>query len=58
MTDYELAVLDSFLQARPAYLEAFFEETVHQCGSFDTYVHEAIHLTDDHCAQLRMMLGN
>lgn len=52
MTDKELAILDSFLEARPAYLEAFFREAEDRFGTFDTYVREGLHLTKSHQVHL------
>ena len=40
MTDHERAILMSFLEARPAYLRAYFDEIDRLYGSFDTYLRE------------------
>ena len=45
MTDDERAVLLSFLEARPSYLQAFFDEVETIYGSFDRYVGEGLRLT-------------
>ena len=47
MTDHERAILMSFLEARPAYLRAYFGEIDRLYGSFDTYLREGLHLTPD-----------
>ncbi len=46
MTRSELAILDSFLEARPSYLEAFFDEASRVYGSFDRYVNAGLGLGD------------
>lgn len=56
MTDEELRVLDSFLEARPAYLHAFFEEARRRFGSFDEYVARGLRLTDAHRKRLGELL--
>mgnify|MGYP002547054989 FL=1 len=45
MTDDERAVLLSFLEARPSYLQSFFDEVETIYGSFDRYVGEGLRLT-------------
>ena len=45
MTDGERAVLLSFLEARPSYLQSFFDEVETIYGSFDRYVGEGLRLT-------------
>jgi protein-tyrosine phosphatase len=45
MTPAELLILMSFLEARPAYLEAFFAEVDRVYGSFDGYVRDGLRLT-------------
>ena len=40
MTDHERAILLSFLEARPAYLRAYFDEIDRLYGSFATYLRE------------------
>ncbi len=57
MTPEEHAVLMSFLEARPAYLEAFFDEAQRRYGSFEAYVAQGLRLTDAQCARLGEMLG-
>ncbi len=44
MTDEERAILRSFLEARPEYLQAFFDEIDERYGTFDAYVERALHL--------------
>lgn len=44
MTEEEYAILRSFLEARPAYLHAFFQEVDTAFGSFDRYVREGLRL--------------
>lgn len=56
MDDGELAILDSFLQARPAYLEAFFDEAERDFGSFEQYVADGLHLTHEHRENLKSLL--
>lgn len=54
MTDGERAILRSFLEARPSYLQAFFDEVDGVYGSFDRYVGESLRLT----TELRMRLAS
>lgn len=56
MTARERAILMSFLEARPAYLAAFFDEAAQVYGSFEGYVRRGLRLTDDHIASLRALL--
>lgn len=44
MTARERAILRSFLEARPAYLRAYFEEIDARFGSFASYAREGLHL--------------
>lgn len=44
MTDEEHAILMSFLEARPSYLRAFFDEVDALYGSFNHYVSNGLHL--------------
>lgn len=57
MTNEERAMLMSFLEARPAYLRAYFDEIDRLYGSFDTYIHEGLHLTDEAVARLKALVG-
>lgn len=58
MTPYELQILRSFLEARPAYLRAFFSEIDEVYGSFDQYVNEGLRLTPAQCESLRLLVGD
>lgn len=57
MTDEEHAVLRSFLEARPAYLRAFFDEIDEQPGGFASYVRDALRLTPAQVASLCALLA-
>ena len=57
MTADEHAVLMSFLEARPAYLDAFFDEAAQRYGSFEAYVSQGLRLTEQQCDRLRDMLA-
>ena len=57
MTDAELAILRSFLEARPAYLRAFFAEVDAVFGSFERYVAEGLRLTSAQRERLASMLA-
>lgn len=57
MTSTEEAILMSFLEARPAYLQAFFKEAKEAHGSFDRYVSEGLRLMPEHCYQIAQMLA-
>lgn len=57
MTDAELAILRSFLEARPAYLCAFFAEVDAVFGSFERYVAEGLRLTPAQRERLASMLA-
>lgn len=56
MTDGERAILQSFLEARPAYLDAFFAEVDNAFGSFDRYVREGLRLRFDQVERLAALL--
>ena len=57
MTDEERAVLRSFLEARPSYLRAFFDEIDGQAGGFAAYVRDALRLTPAQVASLCALLA-
>ena len=57
MTDYEHACLLSFLEARPAYLAAYFDEIDRRYGDFPTYVREGLRLTPEAQERLRALAG-
>lgn len=57
MTADERAILLSFLEARPSYLQAFFDEIDSVYGSFDHYVSEGLRLTMAQREHLRVMVG-
>ena len=57
MTEDELAILASFLEARPAYLRAFFDEIDAAYGSFDRYVADGLRLAPEQCDRLRAMVA-
>ena len=57
MTPHEEQILRSFLEARPAYLRAFFDEVEHVYGGFDAYVREGLRLTAAQCESLRVLVG-
>ncbi|ACV23316.1 Protein tyrosine/serine phosphatase [Slackia heliotrinireducens] len=57
MTKNELAILMSFLEARPAYLEAFFDEATSAYGTFDAYITQGLRLTPRHRENLARLLG-
>lgn len=57
MSSDERAVLLSFLEARPAYLHAFFDEVDERHGGFATYVRDALRLTPVQVESLRMLLS-
>lgn len=56
MTGEEHAILMSFLEARPAYLDAFFDEAQSRYGSFERYVLEGLRLTPEQCDRIAEML--
>ena len=57
MTDEERAVLRSFLEARPTYLRAFFDEIDGHAGGFSAYVRDALRLTPVQVASLCALLA-
>lgn len=57
MTDRERAILLSFLEARPAYLRAYFDEIDHLYGNFPTYAREGLHLTSEAAESLRALVA-
>ena len=57
MSDDERAVLASFLEARPTYLRAFFDEVEGCVGGFPAYVRDALRLTPVQVASLRALLA-
>ena len=57
MSSDERAVLLSFLEARPAYLRAFFDEVDQRHGGFGTYVRDALRLTPAQVESLRALLS-
>ena len=56
MDEHERAILMSFLEARPSYLEAFFDEADRVYGSFERYVERGLRLTPAQCDKIRSML--
>ena len=56
-TSYEEQILLSFLEARPSYLQAFFDEIDAAYGSFERYVAQGLRLTPTQCDCLRMLVG-
>lgn len=57
MTAEEHAVLMSFLEARPSYLAAFFDEAESQYGSFEAFIERGLRLTPDQVGMLRQLIG-
>ena len=57
MTADERAILWSFLEARPEYLRAFFDEIDLRYGSFDRYVAQGLRLSAVERDRLRTMVG-
>lgn len=57
MTDHERACLMSFLEARPAYLRAYFDEIDRTCGSFSAYLRDGLRLTPDALERLKVLVG-
>ena len=55
MTEVELAILMSFLEARPSYLAAFFDEIDVVFGSFERYVSEGLRLSAPQRERLQAM---
>lgn len=56
MTDSEYATLRSFLEARPAYLHAFYDEVNETFGSFTRYLTEGLRLVPAQRDRLRALL--
>ncbi len=57
MTAHERAILMSFLEARPAYLRAYFDEIDRLYGSFAAYLREGLHLTNEAIESLRALVA-
>lgn len=57
MTSFERGILMSFLEARPAYPEAFFDEVRVEFGTFDRYLKDGIGLSADQQADICELLG-
>lgn len=57
MTDGEREILLSFLEARPSYLQAFFDEVDALYGSFERYVRDGLRLTDAQRGSLAALLA-
>ena len=57
MTAEEHAILMSFLEARPSYLAAFFDEAEAQYGSFEGFVEKGLRLTPEQVERLRHLIG-
>lgn len=57
MTAAELAILQSFFDARPQYLQAFFDEVDLRYGSFERYVEHGLRLSPAECDLLRTMVA-
>ena len=57
MSAEEHAILMSFLEARPSYLAAFFDEAESQYGSFEAFVERGLRLTPDQVGVLRQLIG-
>lgn len=57
MTAHEHACLMSFLEARPAYLRAYFDEIAARYGTLLRYAIDALHLTPDAIDRLRALAG-
>ena len=47
----------SFLEARPAYLRAYFDEIDRLYGSFAAYAREGLHLTPEATESLRALVA-
>lgn len=56
MTDQEKSILMSFLEARPAYLEAFFNEINSLYGTFYRYVREGLRLDAKRVERINRLL--
>lgn len=57
MSAEEHAILMSFLEARPSYLAAFFDEAETQYGSFRGYVERGLRLTPEQIEVLRQLVS-
>ena len=57
MTPHEHAILMSFLEARPSYLKAFFDEAETQYGSFTNFVAKGLRLTPEQVDVLKFLVG-
>ncbi len=57
MSADEHAILMSFLEARPSYLAAFFDEAESQYGSFQGYIEQGLRLTPEQIEALRNLIG-
>ncbi len=57
MTDREHAILMSFLEARPAYLRAYFDEINVRYGSLARYAERGLHLTGEALGNLRALIS-
>ena len=57
MTSDERRILASFIEARPAYLQAFFDEIDAVYGSFARYIADGLRLTPEQCDRLRAMVA-
>ena len=57
MTAEERACLMSFLEARPAYLRAYFDEIDVRYGTFDRYMRDGLHLTDQAIESLKTLVS-
>jgi protein-tyrosine phosphatase len=58
MTSTEQAILLSFLEARPAYLNVFFDEIDTLYGSFERYAVEGLRLNSHQIDSIREMAGS
>ncbi len=56
MTAQEHACLMSFIEARPAYLRAYFDEIDARYGSFERYTTEGLHLTGEAVERLALLV--
>ncbi len=57
MSADEHAILMSFLEARPSYLAALFDEAESQYGSFQGYIEQGLRLTPEQIEVLRNLIG-
>lgn len=57
MTADERAILLSFLEARPTYLQAFFDEVDERHGAFDAYMRSFLRLTSAQQETIAAMVG-